>query len=62
VYVIDGLRQPGTVADQAVAAATGNAVNRAGDGEDLADLLRGVVRRGKRPASRWRLDHNYPEA
>src|SRR5208337_2892091 len=44
--VVDGLDQAGAVTDQAVAAAAGQAVHRAGHGEDLPVLLHGVVRGG----------------
>jgi len=37
--VVDGLDQAGAVADQAVAAAAGQAVHESGYGEDLAVLL-----------------------
>ena len=40
--VVDRLDQPGTVADQAMAAAAGEAVGGPGDGEDLAILFHGV--------------------
>ena len=60
--VVDGLDQPGTVADQAVAAAAGQAVDRPGDGEDLAVLLHGVARGRKRPAARGRLDDEHAQA
>ena len=59
--VVDGLDESRPVADQAMAAAAGQAVNRAGDGEDLAVLLHRVVGRGERAAPRGRLDHDHPK-
>ena len=59
--VVDGLDQPGTVADQVVAAPAGQAVDRPGDGEDLAVLLGGVRRRRERAAPRGRLDHHHAQ-
>ena len=60
--VVDGLDQPGAVADEAMAAAAGQAVGRTGDGEDLAVLLHRVVGRRERPAP-WRgFDHDHAEA
>ena len=44
--VVDGLDQPGAVADQAVAASARQTVHRTGNGEDLAVLLHGMVGRG----------------
>ncbi len=60
--VIDGLDEPGTVADQAMAAAAGDTVDRTGDGEDLAVLLHGMVGGGERAAPRRGLDHDHAEA
>ena len=54
--ILDRLDQAGIVTDQAVAAAAGQAVHRAGHGEDLPVLLHGVVRGGQRPAPRRGLD------
>ncbi len=59
---VDGLDQLGAVADQAMAAAAGQAVHGPGHGEDLAVLLHGVVRRGKRSAARCRLDDHDAKA
>ena len=50
--VVDRLDQAGAVPDQAVADAAGQAVHRAGHGEDLPVPLHGVVRGGQRPAPR----------
>ena len=55
--LVDRLDQP-AVADQAMAAAAGQAVHRAGDGEYLAIPLHRMVGRGERPAPRGRLDHD----
>ena len=52
--VVDGFDQPGAVADQAMAAAAGQAVDGAGDGEDLAVLLHRVVRRWRATRSAGR--------
>ena len=57
--VVDGLHEPGAVADQAMAAAAGHAVHRTGDGEDLAVLLHRVIGGGERAAPRGRLDHDH---
>ena len=56
--IVDGLHQPGAVANEAVAAAAGQTIDRAGDNEDLAVLLHGMVGRGERAAARGRLDHD----
>ena len=60
--VVDRLDQAGAVTDQAVAAAAGQAVHRAGHGEDLPVLLHGVVRGGQRPAPRRGLDDHDAQA
>jgi len=60
--VVDRLDQAGAVADQAVAAAAGQAVHRAGQGEDLPVLLHGVVRGGQRSAPRRGLDDHDAQA
>jgi len=60
--VVDRLDQLGAVTEQAVAAAAGQAVHRAGYGEDLAVLLHGVVRGGQRPAPRRGLDDHDAQA
>jgi len=60
--IVDRLDQAGAVTDQAVAAAAGQAVHRAGYGEDLAVLLHGVVRGGQRPAPRRGLDDHDAQA
>ena len=60
--VVDRLDQPGAVADQAVAAAAAEAVDRPGHGEDLAVLLHGVIGRRQRAAPRRRLDHDDAQA
>jgi len=60
--VVDHLDQAGAVTDQAVAAAAGQASNRAGHGEDLPVLLHGVVRGGQQPAPRRGLDDHDAQA
>jgi hypothetical protein len=57
--VVDRLDQAGAIADQSVAAAGSQAVDRTGHGEDLAVLLHRVVGRGERPARRRGLDHDH---
>ncbi len=60
--VVDGLDQAGAVADQAVAAAAGQAVHRAGHGEDLPVLLHGMVSGGQRAAPRRGFDDHDAQA
>jgi hypothetical protein len=59
--IVDRLDEPSSVADEAMASAAGDAVDRAGDAEDLAVLLHRVVGRGQRPAPRRRLDDDETE-
>ena len=60
--VVDRLDQAGSVADQAVAAAAGQAVHGSGYGKDLAVLLHRMVGGGERPAPRRRLDDHHAQA
>ena len=57
--IVDRLDQPRSVADQAMAAPAGQAVDGAGDGDDLAVLLHRVVgcRKGSAPRSDLDDDH-----
>ena len=59
--VVDGLDQPGSVADQAMAAPARQAVGRAGDGEDLAVLLHRVPGGRERAAARGGLDDDHAQ-
>ena len=60
--VVDGLDQACAVADEAVATAADEAVNRAGDGEDLAVLLHRVVGRRERASPRGDLEDDDAQA
>jgi hypothetical protein len=59
--VVNAFHEPRSIADEAMAAAAGEAVDGARNGEDLAVLLHRVVGRGERPAPRRGLDHDHAE-